>query len=96
MPETFSTVTLRCAICGGPIKAKANLEHAERGRVLLDVNPCPLCLENEAQRASSVLHMIARLDHFGLKAGELESALADTIQRKREEQAAKESEAADA
>lgn len=96
MPETFSTVTLRCAVCGGPIKAKANLEQAARGHVFLNVDPCPQCLENEAQRASSVLHMVARLDHFGLKAGELESALADMIQRKREERAAKESEAADA
>ena len=96
MPETFSTVTLRCAVCGGPIKAKANLEKAAGGHVFLNVDPCPQCLEDEAQRASGVLHMVARLDRFGLKAGELESALADTIQRKREEQSAKESEAADA
>ena len=96
MPETFSTVTLRCAVCGEPIKPRANLEQAARGHVFLNVDPCPQCLEDEAGRASSVLHMVARLDRFGLKAGELESALADAIQRKREEQAAKESEARDA
>ena len=98
MPEKFRMLVLRCSRCGTPLNAYTEYAGGSAGgsSFFLSVEPCPACLQNEADRATSIIHGVARLESLGLPASELESALADMIQRKREEQAAKESEAADA
>ena len=98
MPEKFRMFVLRCSRCGAPLNAYTEYAGSSIGgrSAFLSVEPCPACLQNEADRATSIIHGVARLDSLGLPVSELESAVFDLIKRKREEQAAKESEAADA
>lgn len=98
MPEKFRMFVLRCGRCGAPLNAYTEDAGSSAGgrSVFLSVEPCPACLQEEADRATSIIHGVARLDSLGVPASELESAVFDLIKRKREEQAAKESEAADA
>ena len=98
MPEKFRMIVLRCGRCGAPLNAYTEpAGYSAGGRnVFLSVEPCPACLQDEADRADSIIHGVARLDSLGLPVSELESAVFDLIKRKREESAAAESEAADA
>jgi hypothetical protein len=97
MPEKFRMIVLRCGRCGAPLNAYTEpAGYSAGGRsVFLSVEPCPACLQDEADRATSIIHGVARLDSLGVPASELESAVFDLIKRKREESAA-ESEVPDA